>query len=276
MQINRKNLDMFMGQLIENEYSVKTVEKYDRDLKSFASFVGEKEIEKQDVIRFKEELCIRYKPRSVNSILAACNQFFSFYDRPDLKVRQLKIQQEAFCPQEKVLTKEEYMRLVCTAYELGERKLGLIIQTICCTGIRVSELSYITVDAVFKGKAEVRLKGKNRTILIQDELQKLLLAYIRERKLSNGAVFVTRNGKPLDRSNIWKRMKSVAIKAGVDLEKVFPHNLRHLFAREFYKLKKDIVQLADVLGHSNINTTRIYMLSTGEEHRKMLREMDLI
>ena len=276
MQISRGSIERFISELVNNEYSAGTIEKYARDIEKLACFVKGRVIEKQDVIMFKEDLCSRYKPRSVNSILAACNQFFDYYKRPDLKVKQLRIQQEAFCPEEKVLSRQEYKRLIHTAYQTGETKAGLIMQTICCTGIRVSELAYITVQAVRKGKAEVRLKGKNRTILIPDKLQKSLLLYIEKCKIIQGAVFVTKSGNPLNRTNIWREMKRIAKLAKVSLEKVFPHNLRHLFAREFYKIKKDIVQLADVLGHSNINTTRIYMLSSGKEHRRMLQSMDLL
>ena len=177
---------------------------------------------------------------------------------------------------EKELTKAEYMRLVNTAKQKGNERLNLILQTICGTGIRVSELQYITVEAVKCSEAVVSLKGKTRSVFIVKELQKKLLRYAAEQKIHSGCIFITRTGKPISRTNIWREMKGLCEQAGVNPQKVFPHNLRHLFARIFYGIEKDIAKLADILGHSSINTTRIYIISTGDEHRKRMEHMRLI
>lgn len=217
----------------------------------------------------------RYAVRSVNSMLASLNAFFTFTGHTELKVKALKLQREVFCPEEKELTKAEYMRLVNTA-EKRDKRLSLIIQTICGTGIRVSELQYITVESVKRGEAVVNCKGKTRTIFIVKELKRKLLKYVSERKIKTGCIFITKNGKPVSRSNVWREMKALCKEADVNSSKVFPHNLRHLFARVFYSLEKDIAKLADILGHSSINTTRIYIVSTGDEHRKRMERMRLV
>lgn len=276
MKITKNDIDIFIEELIQNEYSKNTIEKYKRDIVKLYEMSEERVLGKKDIIEFKSILYKKYKPRSVNSILAAWNHFFEFNKRFDLKVKQLKIQQEAFLPEERVLTKAEYKRLVHTAGKIGKVRIGLIMQTICCTGIRVSELKYITVEAVKVSKAYIQMKGKNRTILIPKHLRQLLIKYIKNQHIKSGEIFLNSKKKPISRSDIWKEMKKVAKVAKVLLGKVFPHNLRHLFAREFYQIKKDIVQLADILGHSNINTTRIYMISTGKEHQKLLNNMDLL
>lgn len=214
--------------------------------------------------------------RSINSMLASINSLFSFLGWYELRVKSLKVQQQVFCPEEKELTKAEYEPLCRTAERKQNQRLCLILQTICGTGIRVSELQFITVEAVRKGEAMVSLKGKTRSIFIVRDLQKKLLRYIFEQKITAGAVFVTRTGKPLSRTNIWREMKNLCLEAEVNPEKVFPHNLRHLFARVFYGIEKDIAKLADILGHSSINTTRIYIISTGTEHRQRMERMRLI
>lgn len=208
--------------------------------------------------------------------LSALNSFFEFVGRSDLRLKLLKIQQKAYCSAEKELSKAEYLRLVKTAEQEDNQKLALLLQTICGTGIRVSEVKYITAEAVNRGEASIRLKGKNRTILIPKKLQKRLKDYIRREKIKDGPVFITRTGKPLDRSNIWRMMKALCQEAGVDEKKVFPHNLRHLFARCFYSIDKDIAKLADILGHSSINTTRIYIITSGAEHRRQLDALELV
>lgn len=276
MRINIETIKNFINEMQQNEYSSRTIKKYETDAKKMMYYLNGKEVERCDVIRFKESLCTQYKPRSVNSILAACNHLFEYVRREDLKVKQLKIQQEVFCPENRELTKAEYKKLVTVANRLGRYKIALIMQTICSTGIRISELEFITVKAVKEGRAEIRLKGKNRVILIQNELQKKLLYFLSKEKIKTGSIFVTKAGNPCDRCNLWKEMKIIAEKSKICLNKVFPHNLRHLFAREFYKIRKDIVHLADVLGHCNINTTRIYLISTGKEHKKTLQKMQLI
>ena len=209
-------------------------------------------------------------------MLAAINVFFRFCGWYDLCVKQYKIQKSAFCPEEKELTKAEYMRLVQVANRNSNVRLNLIIQTICGTGIRVSELQYITVEAVHKSEAFVNCKGKNRRIFIVAELRKKLLQYIKRQNIKSGAVFVTKNGKPVSRHNIWRDMKALCKDAGVSPSKVFPHNLRHLFARTFYGIEKDIAKLADILGHTSINTTRIYIITTATEHKRKMENMRLI
>ena len=191
-------------------------------------------------------------------------------------MKSLKLQREIYCTEEKELTKAEYLRLVNTAKEKKNERLALILQTICGTGIRVSELQFITVEAAKRGYAKVNCKGKSRTVIIVSSLQKKLLKYVRRNHIYNGAVFVTKTGNPISRTNIWREMKKLCRDANVNPSKVFPHNLRHLFARTFYGIEKDIAKLADILGHSSINTTRIYIVSTGEEHRRRMENMRLV
>ena len=267
----------FAVYLKSEEKSENTIEKYVRDIKAFAIFVGEAEMTKEAVITYKNKLISDdYAARSINSMLASLNGLFSFLGWNDFKVKSIKLQRQIYCPEEKELTKAEYMRLVNTAKQKGNERLNLLIQTICGTGIRVSELQYITVEAVKCGEAIVSLKGKTRSVFIVRELQKKLLRYAAEQKIISGAIFITRNGKPMSRTNIWREMKSLCVQAGVNPQKVFPHNLRHLFARTFYGIEKDIAKLADILGHSSINTTRIYIITTGNEHRQRMENMRLI
>ena len=272
-----KQIVAFATHLQSEEKSENTIEKYIRDVKAFATYAGEVEITKKSVITYKNKLISdNYAVRSINSMLASLNCLFSFLGWADLKVKSIKLQRQIFCPEEKELTKAEYMRLVNTAKQKGNERLNLLIQTICGTGIRVSELQYITVEAVKCGEAVVSLKGKTRSVFIVRELQKKLLRYAAEQKITSGAIFITRNGKPISRANIWREMKNLCEHAGVSPQKVFPHNLRHLFARTFYGIEKDIAKLADILGHSSINTTRIYIITTGNEHRQRMENMRLI
>lgn len=275
--LTNRILEDFEHYLFVEEKSSATIDKYMRDVTALSKYAGDREITKELVISFKQKLIKDgYAVRSINSMISSVNSLFNYLQWYDCRVKNLKFQQEVFCPEEKELTKDEYVRLVRTAGERGNERLCMLMQTICATGIRVSELNYITVENVKKGQAKVRCKGKTRTIMIVKKLQKRLLKYARERKIKSGAVFVTNNGNPMSRTNIWKEMKELCKKAGVSSTKVFPHNLRHLFARIFYSLEKDIAQLADVLGHSNINTTRIYIVSTGTEHMRQLENMHLI
>ena len=214
--------------------------------------------------------------RSVNAMLAGLNGLFAFHGWHDLKVKTLKLQQQVYCPEEKELTKQEYARLCRTAERRKNQRLSLILQTICGTGIRVSELRYITVEAAKQGEAVVNCKAKTRTVFLVKALRQKLLRYAAEQGIESGMIFVTRTGKPIDRTNIWREMKSLCQEAGVNPEKVFPHNLRHLFARVFYGIEKDIAKLADILGHSSIDTTRIYIISTGTEHRRRNRISSLL
>lgn len=266
----------FKEHLILEERSAATVEKYIRDVKAFAAFVNGEEVTKEVVIEYKKHLQENYAVRSVNSMLASINSLFAFLDWHDLKVKAIKLQQQIYCPEEKELTKVEYTRLCRAAKHKHNERLNLILQTICGTGIRVSELQYITVEAVKQGEATVSCKAKTRSVFIVKELQKKLLRYAAEQGIKSGMIFVTRTGKPISRTNIWREMKALCNEAGVNPQKVFPHNLRHLFARVFYGIEKDIAKLADILGHSSINTTRIYIISTGTEHRRRMENMRLI
>ena len=214
--------------------------------------------------------------RSVNSMLASINSFFSLLGWDDLKVKSLKLQHQIFCTEEKELTRAEYTRLCRTAVRKHNERLNLILQTICGTGIRVSELQFITVEAVRCGEAIVNCKSKTRSVFIIKELKQKLLRYAAEQNIKTGMIFVTRTGQSLSRTNIWREMKALCAEANVNPKKVFPHNLRHLFARVFYGIEKDIAKLADILGHSSINTTRIYIISTGTEHRQRMERMRLI
>ena len=267
----------FKKYLKEEEKSKNTIEKYMRDVWEFTTYMNGEEITKESVIAYKDKLISKnYAVRSINSMLASLNSLFSFLNWMDCRVKSIKLQRQIYCPEEKELTKAEYMRLVNTAKQKGNERLNLILQTICGTGIRVSELQYITVEAVKNGEAIVSLKGKTRSVFIVKELQKKLLRYAAEQKIHSGCIFITRTGKPMSRTNIWREMKNLCEFAGVNPKKVFPHNLRHLFARIFYGIEKDIAKLADILGHSSINTTRIYIISTGDEHRRRMEHMRLI
>lgn len=266
----------FKEYLILEERSRATVEKYIRDVKVFSAFVSGVEITKEVVIEYKKHLQESYAVRSVNSMLASINSLFAFLGWQELRVKSIKIQQQIYCPEEKELTKAEYTRLCAAAKHKRNERLNLILQTICGTGIRVSELQFITVEAARRGEASVSCKAKTRSVFIVKELQKKLLRYAAEQNIKSGMIFVTRKGKPLSRTNIWREMKNLCIEAEVNPKKVFPHNLRHLFARVFYGIEKDIAKLADILGHSSIDTTRIYIISTGTEHRKRMENMRLI
>ena len=234
------------------------------------------EITKETVIAYKKHLQESYAVRSVNSMLGIINSLFAFLGWQELRVKSIKIQQQIYCPEERELTKAEYTRLCRAAKHKRNERLNLILQTICGTGIRVSELQFITVEAARRGEASVSCKAKTRSVFIVKELQKKLLRYAAEQNIKSGMIFVTRKGKPLSRTNIWREMKNLCIEAEVNPKKVFPHNLRHLFARVFYGIEKDIAKLADILGHSSIDTTRIYIISTGTEHRKRMENMRLI
>ena len=267
----------FEKYLRREEKSENTVKKYLRDVRAFAAYLNGAEVTKETVITFKSKLLGEsYSVRSINSMLASLNGLFSFLGREDCRVKSVKLQRQIYCPEEKELTKAEYMRLVDTAKQKGNERLNLILQTICGTGIRVSELQYITVETIKNGEATVALKGKTRSVFLVKELRKKLIRYAAKQNIQSGAVFITRTGKPMNRTNIWREMKGLCRQAGVNPKKVFPHNLRHLFARTFYGIEKDIAKLADILGHSSINTTRIYIISTGSEHRKRMEHMRLI
>lgn len=266
----------YIEYLKQEEKSEATCRQYERDIRNFLRFAEGQEIIRELVLRYKEKLQAEHRASSVNAKLAALNGFFSYLERGDLRVKRLRVQKRPFLSREKELTKAEYLRLLKAAKHRKNEKLRLILETICGTGIRVSELKYITAEAVYEGEAAVRLKGKIRVILISGKLRKALRQYIRKCGILSGPVFVTKNGNPLDRSNIWKMMKSLCKHAGVEQQKVFPHNLRHLFARCFYKIDKNIARLADILGHSSIDTTRIYTMSTDREPRRHIDALGLV
>lgn len=275
--LTKEYIDMFAIYLQNEEKSQNTMEKYLRDVRTFAESIENIGITKEVVIDYKARLIAKnYAIRSINSMLASLNCLFTFLGWNELKVKSIKVQHQVFCPKEKELTKEEYKRLVEAAGCRGNERLKLILQTICGTGIRVSELPFITVEAAKNGEARVLLKGKNRIVLIVKDLKKKLLNYAKKHNILSGPIFVTSNGNIMSRSNIWREMKNLCIYAGVNPKKVFPHNLRHLFARVFYSVQKDIAKLADVLGHSSINTTRIYIVTTGDEHRQCMEKLQLI
>ena len=266
----------FREHLILEEKSPATVEKYLRDILAFAVYIRGEVVRKAAVIDYKKLLQKKYAVRSVNSTLASINGLFSFLGWHELRVKTVKLQRQVFSPEEKELTRAEYMRLCRTAEQRGNKRLSLILQTICGTGIRVSELQHITVEAARCGEATVSCKGKTRSVFIVKELKQKLLRYAAEQGIRSGMIFVTRTGRAVSRTNIWREMKSLCREAGVNPEKVFPHNLRHLFARVFYSIDKDIAKLSDVLGHSSINTTRLYIISAGIEHRRRMETMRLI
>ena len=264
--------------LNSDEKSANTISKYMRDVRRFADYCAQsgKGVDKAVTLAYKESLAHSHAISSANSMLAATNSFLRFVGWEDACVKQYKLQRNAYCGEEKELSKAEYVRLVNAARSKGNERLSLILQTICSTGIRVSELRFITVEAVRNSKATVYCKGKIRIIFIVKELRRLLLQYAKRKGIRSGSVFVTQNGNPMGRSCIWKEMKLLSDAAQVMPEKVFPHNLRHLFARTFYCMERDIAKLADILGHTSINTTRIYLTETGAEHRRKMENLRLV
>ncbi len=274
--ITNELIQKFKMHLINEEKASATLEKYIRDVVAFMTWLGSRTIEKVIVVEYKQNLIENYAPASANSMLSSINSFFEYMEWFDCKVKTFKIQKQIFANKDKELSKAEYERLLMAAKRKQNKKLYMLMQTICSTGIRVSELRYISTDAVRKGEAVINCKGKMRVVILPKQLCKILSSYIKEQKISSGSVFVTKNGKPLDRSNIWKLMKDLCESAGVSKNKVFPHNLRHLFARTYYSLEKDVVRLADILGHSSVNTTRIYTMETGEQHRIQIQRLGLL
>lgn len=270
-------IETFRQHLISEEKSDHTIDKYLRDVRAFGGFLAGREVTKELVVAYKEMLVDSgYAIKSVNSMLASINSLFTFLGWLDCKVKAIKQQRQIFCSEDKELTKAEYIRLLNAAKQKKNDRLNLILQMICGTGIRVSELEYITVEAARAGQATVNCKGKTRVVFLVKELKKKLLQYAKEKRIGVGPIFITSGGKPISRTNIWREMKALCKDANINPNKVFPHNLRHLFARTFYGLEKDIVKLADILGHSSVNTTRIYIVSTGEEHRRRMENLRLV
>lgn len=261
--------------LRENERSVHTIEKYLRDVRSFLDWKGEQELDRQLMIRWKQALVdAGYQVRSINSMLASVNSYLRFIGQESCRTGNLKLQRQLYSKPQQELSRNDYMKLLAAA--AGNARLQMLLQTICSTGIRVSELEYFTVEAVKTGEVTVSCKKKSRTVLLTGKLKKALLRYAGDRQITSGIIFRTRSGKPLNRSNIWTQMKALCKIAGVASSKVFPHNLRKLFARSFYKITKDMAKLADVLGHSSIETTRIYIMTTGSEHLAQLERLSLL
>lgn len=274
--ITKLQLEEYETYLIEQEKSKYTVEKYRRDIQKWLDFLEKREVTKELMIEYKKKLEQQYAAASCNSMLVAVNVFLKYLGLEKYRVKLFKVQKKVFRDEKRELSLAEYKKLIETAKKMHDERLGLVIQTLGGTGMRVSELHFVTVQAVKEGKVEVEAKGKRRVILIPRKLQLLLRQYIKENQIKSGSVFVSRGGKQLDRSNIWKKMKALCQKAGVSKEKVFPHNLRHLFARVYYNAEKDIAKLADLLGHSSIDTTRIYIISSGQEHRKQIEKLGLV
>lgn len=271
------NIQEFSEYLYEQERSQATAEKYVRSLERFYFWLPKgKQVDKPVVISYKEQLLESHAPTGVNTILAALNGFFRFMGWQDCIVKALHIQRRVFSAPERELSREEYQRLVDTARQKKNTRLELLLQLMASTGIRVSEIRYVTVEALEQNRVQIQLKGKIRTILLPGKLCHKLRKYQRQHGIHSGAIFLSRTGKPMDRREIWAQMKRLCDAAGVEKTKVFPHNLRHLFARTFYKAQKDIAKLADVLGHSSIETTRIYLLSSGMEHQRILDGLRLI
>ena len=274
-RIDPARLTAFQAELLRKEYSVGTAENYLRAVRAFARWSGG-EVERGLVLTWKAQLTARYAPATVNAMLAGINRFFAFMGWPECKVKALRLQRRSFREAERELDRGEYRALIRTARTLGRERLALVMETICATGIRVGEVPFITVEAACRGRTDVALKGKVRTIFIPDRLCRRLLQYARKQKITSGEIFLTGGGKPMSRCQIWAEMKRICKTAGVDSSKVFPHNLRHLFATVYYRIYKDIVKLADILGHSSVETTRIYLLTTGIEHRRQLERLKLV
>lgn len=275
--LTKERLQEFAAWLRREERSTGTIEKYIRDVAGFADWMQGREVTKELATAWKSDLQSRgYAPVTINSMLSAVNAFFRFAGWEDCKLRFLRVQRKMFCERSKELRREEYDRLIETARMRGQERLALLMETIGATGIRVSEVQYMTVEAMQQGKAEISLKGKIRTILLPGKLCRKLLKYAKKQKIASGEIFITKSGKGMSRKQIWAEMKAICKAAGVEASKVFPHNLRHLFARVFYQVTHDVAKLADLLGHSSIETTRIYLLSTGAEHARQLEGLGLV
>ena len=276
-RITEEQIREFARHLREEERSKGTVENYTRSVREFAAWLGGRAVEAESACAWKGALLEQgLAPATINNKLAALSRFFRFLRWEGCAARPLRLQRRLFRAADRELSRAEYQRLLAAAHGLGNDRLALLMEAICATGIRVSEVKYLTVEAVKQGRAEIALKGKIRTILIPGKLRRKLLQYARARKTASGEIFLTRGGKGISRKQIWAEMKAVCRAAGVAASKVFPHNLRHLFARAFYRASRDVAKLADVLGHSSIETTRIYLISTGAEHARQMARLGLI
>lgn len=274
--INKELLEEYGRWLYEKERSIGTIRKYYYYLELLEEYLDGRELSKALVIRWKDSLREALAPSTVNGALAAVNSLFRYKGWTDCVMKFIRIGRRVFCPEQRELSRQEYVRLVQAANRSGDERTALVIQTICSTGMRVSELKYVTVEALDSRTVEVECKGKVRTIFLTKKLCRLLREYAKKKNICRGMIFITRTGKAMDRSNIWREMKKIGEKAGVSLKKVFPHNLRHLFARSYYRQEKDLLRLSEILGHSSINTTRIYTMESGEEHVRQLEKLDLV
>ena len=273
----QEKLCLFRNYLLGEERSAATIEKYGRDVLAFLSWLSDREeISKEVVVGYKQAIIGKYKTTSANSMLVSVNRFLDFIGKKDCQVKLFKIQRNPFRKKDKELTKEEYNRLILAAKAKSSSRLFLMIQAICSTGIRVSEHRFITREALERGRITIYNKGKERVVFLPKKLKKCLLQYCRQNGIYSGPVFVTKSGTPVNRCNVWAEMKALCKEAGVSPEKVFPHNLRHLFAVTYYRMQKDIVHLADILGHSNIEYTRIYTFTSEEEHARVLSRRCLL
>ena len=275
-KISIKKVGEFENNLMMNEKSLATIKKYIKEIRNFLDYLDGGDITKSRVMEYRAAMQPEYKAQTINVKLSAVNAFLDFIGRPECRVRFIKVQKKSFVEEEKELREEEYRTLLLSARERGKIRLYHILLTLCSTGIRISELKYITADAVQQGRAEIDMKGKHRVILLPNELKNKLKEYMDQKNIRTGSVFLTRNGKPVDRSNIFHEMKRLSAYAGVKPKKVYPHNLRHLFARSFYAVEKNLSHLADILGHSSIETTRIYIASSYRNFDRILDSMQLI
>ncbi|MBQ3241470.1 MAG: tyrosine-type recombinase/integrase [Oscillospiraceae bacterium] len=276
-RITKTMVETFIRSMENEEFAPGSIDKYSRDVCRFAAWLQQRPLCKEEAVSWKQSLLEKgYANTTINGMIVAVNRFFRQIGREDCLLKELRVQRRVFRNRERELTRQEYQRLVDTAQQLGKERLALLLETICATGIRVSEVRYITVEAVQRGRSDIRLKGKIRTILIPEKLCRKLTKYAKKQKIASGEIFLTKSGRGICRRQIWAEMKALCQKAGVEPTKVFPHNLRHLFARTFYKACRDIVRLADVLGHSSIETTRIYLISTAAELAKQLDRLRLI
>ena len=275
-KISIKKVGEFENNLIMNEKSMATIKKYIKEIRNFLDYLDGGDITKSRAMQYRAAMQPEYKAQTINVKLSAVNAFLDFIGRPECRVRFIKVQKKSFVEEEKELREEEYRTLLLSARERGKIRLYHILLTLCSTGIRISELKYITADAVQQGRAEIDMKGKHRVILLPNELKNKLKDYMDQQNIRTGSVFITRNGKPVDRSNIFHEMKRLSAYAGVKPKKVYPHNLRHLFARSFYAVEKNLSHLADILGHSSIETTRIYIASSYRNFDRIFDSMQLI
>lgn len=274
--ITREQINTYCASMLADERAAGTVAKYRRDVTAFARWLGGRPVSKENSTGWKAHLLNRgYAPRTINSMLAAVNSFFRFAGW-NIKVKFLKIQHQLFRDATRELNRAEYTQLLAAARSNGQERLALIMETLCATGIRISELRYITVVAAQQGKATISLKGKIRTILLSTKLCRKLLKYAKKQKIATGEIFLTSSGKGISRRQVWHELKRLCAAAGVESSKVFPHNFRRLFAVTYYKASRDIARLADVLGHSSIETTRIYLTVSGADQARQLDRLGLV